>query len=167
MQQCAIRLLPEPEIAFSPWHKWDATASLMMRKRALPFSADLEWPGLYAWAAFSGTPPPGRLRLSSPPKEIVYIGEAKKPLRKRLNQFGRSFVNGSSGHEGATCLRRAMRGAPARLCFSYFSLSLPAEPEDFWQDIRHWSRPFLHYAERLLLWNYVRHWRRIPKANRT
>lgn len=159
-------MIDESEIVFSPWHPWNESLRRPLRKGELPYSPDLEWPGIYVWAQFL-TQPDASLQIEHPPQGILYIGESKKPLKKRIHQFAKSCSLGSSGHAGGRRTQTVLAQDPGDLYLCYFSLNLINEPHDFWQDVCHWSRPFLHYVERKLVWQYVRLWGQRPQCNNT
>ena len=159
-------MIQEPEVRFSCWQEWSESCRTELVKRCLPYSADLEWPGVYVWC-WSEDPPQEPRDMTHPPEQVMYIGEAKKPLRGRVNGFAKGFYLGSTAHSGGQRCAGLVASRPGRLYLSYYSLVLESEPSDFWHDIHHWSRPFLHFVERTAIWRYVRLWGDIPPGNRT
>jgi hypothetical protein len=159
-------MIKRPKLMFSAWHRWDTEMARGLPNKRLPFSDELEWPGIYVWAWFNESPN-DRLSLLKPPREILYVGEAKRPLRERLNQFSQSYFSSVKGHDGGLRVSKMTKQKDGNLYLSYFSLRMDNEPPDFFTDIYHWSRAFLHYAERVVIWQYVRCWGRRPDANNT
>jgi hypothetical protein len=155
-----VQLTPiyRPRVSFSPWAP---ARSIAISRRESALCS----PGIYVWGWFSAQPL-APLRLSVPPMEIVYIGEAKGPLWKRMRQFQNSFMGSSAAHAGGGRCRKRFEDDLGDLWVCWFSLPLP-DPGICQRDIHHWSRPFLHHVERTLIWQYVKRWGRKPFENRT
>ncbi len=158
-------MITEPDIQFSDWKQWDESCRQLLTQRALPYSLELEWPGIYVWAWAEKTPTAEKMDIRNPPESVIYVGEAKGSLRRRIRQFDKSYFCQSSGHDGGQRCRLITSPQKGALYLAYFSLN--TVPVEFWQDRHHWSRPFLHHVERTLIWNYVRLWHRRPDGNRT
>jgi len=159
-----VELMPlpitPPDVTFT---QWEAVNCLKFSKH----HSSLCWPGIYVWAWFPQSPSP-ILQLTAPPKEIIYIGEAKIPLWKRMGQFARSFAKPSSQHSGGGRCGKEFRDRQGELYASWFPLQPKKALPDFCKrDIHHWSRPFLHFVERTLIWHYVRQHGSKPFGNRT
>jgi hypothetical protein len=154
-----IREIPDPPpVVFSDWL---SGKSLDFTHRNL----ELSCPGIYVWAWFD-EPPSSRLALSSPPRQIVYIGEAKIPLRIRMRQFVKSFENPRPSHAGGGRCGALCRDKMGTLFASWFALRLKT-PESCRKQPDHWSRPFLHHIERALIWQYVQDFHEKPVGNAT
>ena len=159
-------MIKRPKLNFSDWIKWDRDVYEQLNTRQLPFSSDLEWPGIYVWAWFAEMPI-SKMSLNRPPKEILYIGESKRPLRNRIDQFSKGYFSNHRSHDGGRRCAEMTNGLKGNLYLCFAPVHLENEPDDFWEDIYHWSRAFLHFAERTVIWNYVKHWGKRPQANDT
>ena len=94
------------------------------------------------------------------PDNTVYIGRTwgAKGIRNRIRTFQRSAVTGLKGHAGGVTFHDVFNGDTSDL---FVSVHLPdgidTKPEIL--------RPYIAYAERRLIWEYVNAHGRLPACN--
>ena len=94
------------------------------------------------------------------PDNTIYIGRTwgAKGIRNRIRTFHRSAVTGLKGHAGGVTFHGVFSGDASDL---FVSVHLP-EGIDTKPEI---LRPYIAYAERRLIWEYVRLHGRLPVCN--
>ena len=94
------------------------------------------------------------------PDNTVYIGRTwgAKGIRNRIRTFHRSAVTGLKGHAGGVTFHGVFNGDASDL---FVSVHLP-EGIDSKPEI---LRPYIAYAERRLIWEFVRVHGRLPACN--
>lgn len=137
-----------PEIIFSEWHAWDDVKSIPHGNR----------PGLYIIARFEKKPS-GAAQAHT--REILYIGEThgkSQSISKRLQKFFKASQVGEMiyKHSGGNRFNRVMGNDLSNMYAAGFAPVL--EDERF-------LNPFIFYAERRLIWEYIAKWGTIPACN--
>ena len=146
MNQLPMREIIPNALRFSPWIPWS-------QRDAIKNSNN--YPGVYLLARFLDDAPK-RFNMFS--KEIVYVGETVgQTLQGRWYQFNRSAFQNKYGHSGGKTHRSEIGG-------SQRSLFVSALPVTFKNDI--FRKAYIRYVERLLLYDYVRHYGDFPTCNR-
>ncbi len=141
--------LPDTEInniQFSVWKAWSKRDSIKNSGK---------YPGIYLLAQFPDGPP-RKVNISS--KNIVYVGETVgQTLQGRWYQFDRSAFRGKFGHSGGKTYRIIIGRSSRSLFVSAFPVTYDTET---------FSKAYIRYVERLLLYHYVRKHGDFPKCNR-
>ncbi|MCP3887082.1 hypothetical protein ACM25O_17420 [Sulfitobacter pontiacus] len=94
------------------------------------------------------------------PENIVYIGRTwgTKGIRNRIRTFHRSAVTGQKGHAGGVTFHGVFDGDASDLLVSvHLPVGIDTRPEIL--------RPYIAYAERRLIWEFVRVHGRLPACN--
>lgn len=137
-----------PDIVFTEWYSWDDVKSIPHGNR----------PGLYIIARFDKKPE-GAAQPSV--REILYIGEThgkSQSISKRLTKFFKAAQIGQMVHKhsGGNRFNRVVGNDLSNIYAAGFAPSL--EDEQF-------LNPFIFYAERMLIWQYIIKWGVIPRCN--
>ena len=94
-------------------------------------------------------------------QEILYIGEThgdKQNIHSRLNTFFRAaqIGEGKVSHSGGNRFNRKLNGDLNNIYVAGFAPSI---------DHKEHVTPFICYAERKLIWEYVLKWGSLPRCN--
>ena len=114
--------------------------------------------GLYIIARFNKRPE----GIANPlAQEILYIGEthgAKQNIHSRLNTFFRAaqIGKGKVSHSGGNRFNRELGGNLKNIYVAGFVPPI---------DGKQYMTPYICYAERKLIWEYVLKWGNIPRCN--
>ena len=94
------------------------------------------------------------------PTNTVYIGRtwAAKGIRSRIRQFHRSASTGKKGHAGGVTFHGVFHGETSDL---WVSVHLPVGIDQAGQILH----PYISYAERRLIWEYVEVHGALPICN--
>mgnify|MGYP005991260625 CR=1 FL=1 len=162
--------IAEPGIEFSEWILWNPNEQPKTIIQDAGLTDSLQFPGIYLWACAEGKPT--AMSIDNPCREITYVGEAKKVLKKRIQQFARSCFFNSNSHQGGRQCGQHLKDSNLNLFLSACSFAIEDEngtplPRNVWEKPDHWLRPFLHFVERTIIWNYTKHWGQRPMCNRT
>lgn len=144
-----VLFLETPDIIFSEWYAWDDVKSI----------PNGNCPGLYIVARFEQKPD-GAAQPHA--QEVLYIGEThgkSQSIIKRLQKFFKASQVGEMihKHSGGNRFNRTLGGDLTNLYAAGFSPKI--EEEKF-------LNPYIFYAERKLLWEYMMKWGCIPVCNR-
>lgn len=91
-------------------------------------------------------------------KQIVYVGQTGAALKDRWRVFdGAATGSGQHSHSGGKTYFELYRAPDPRLFVAAFAVGSLAEP---------FRRTFILYAERRLLWKFVRRWGELPRCNK-
>lgn len=137
-----------PTIQFSEWYPWKDVKSIPNGER----------PGLYIIARFEQKPD-GAADPNA--KEILYIGEThgkSQSISKRLQKFFKASQIGDMvyKHSGGNRFNRLVGNDLTNLYAAAFAPQLADE---------RFLNPFIFYAERRLIWEYIVKWGAIPSCN--
>lgn len=91
---------------------------------------------------------------------LIYIGRTwgRKGIRNRIRAFHRSATTGKKGHAGGVTFYGKMGGNTDGLLVStHLADDISPAPEIL--------RPYISYAERRLIWEFVRDHGRLPLCN--
>lgn len=137
-----------PDIEFSEWHAWDDVKSIPHGKRT----------GLYIVARFDQKPT-GAAQPDA--KEVLYIGEThgkSQSIYKRLTKFFKAARIGEMihKHSGGNRFNRELGADLTNMYAAGFAPVL---------DDERFKNPFIFYAERKLIWDYITRWGTIPECN--
>ncbi len=133
-----------PEVVFSPWSPWNKRASLH-RANA---------PGVYLLAHWD-SPPPGPANPEA--REIIYVGETTRPLKKRWSEFHTSATTAEKAHSGGRTYHKIFAGHIENLYVAAFPVAGLGNVI---------GRLFCKYVERKLLLDYGLKWGIAPRVNR-
>ena len=137
-----------PDIVFSEWYAWNEVKKIPNGNHQ----------GLYIIAQFPSKPE----GIAQPDtKEILYIGETHGKsgnIHKRLNTFFKAAQKGQMihKHSGGNRFNRVVGCDVTNIYAAGFAPIL--ENEEF-------LNPFIFYAERKLIWEYVAKWGNMPRCN--
>lgn len=94
------------------------------------------------------------------PENLIYIGRTwgNGGIRKRIAAFNRSATSGLKGHAGGVTFN-GIFGVPSE------DLWVSTHVNEQLQDDPTLLHPYVAFAERLLIWNFVKENRRLPKCN--
>lgn len=140
--------LIEPDIIFSEWYSWDDVKNIPNGHRT----------GLYIIARFDEKP----IGPAQPDaKEIIYIGEThgkSQCISKRLQIFFKAAHIGEKihKHSGGNRFNRTIGKDLSNMYAAGFAPILENVEA---------INPFIFYAERKLIWDYVRRWQKMPICN--
>lgn len=138
--------LRTPDIIFSEWYAHNDI-------KRIPHG---ELTGLYIIARFDQKPI-GTADHNA--KEILYIGEThgkKQSIHKRLAKFFRAARSGVGNHSGGCRFNQEMKGDLNNI---YVAGYAPIVND------ANFLNPFIFYAERRLIWEYIIKWGAIPHCN--
>jgi hypothetical protein len=124
----------------SPWVSWSRRGEL----------EDLAYPGVYVIGTF-GRRPSAVVPLA---RGIVYVGQTRRTLRQRLDEFEMA-VKGASGHSGGHAYRSRVGHTLVRAFVAVLPVRLPG-----WQ-----TAAAIGLLEQYLLWAYTTRWRTAPRCN--
>lgn len=141
-------VIQAPDIIFSEWYAWDDVKSIPHGERT----------GLYIIARFDHRPE-GVADHNA--KEILYIGEThgkSQNIHKRLTKFFKAARVGDMihKHSGGNRFNRELGGDLSNIYVAGFA---PIIEDD------RYLNPFIFYAERKLIWNYIVAHGDIPSCN--
>ena len=115
---------------------------------------DAEFPGVYLLAQFADTPPDC---VDCTCKNVVYIGEScDQSIGKRLYQFNRSAFQSKDGHSAGWTYGTKLGDDGRTLFVSAFPVRIVEQVA---------CSAFVRFAERKLIWEYVRMWGALPVCN--
>lgn len=146
--RAGVTTIQTPDIVFSEWYAWDDIKSIPNGNRQ----------GLYIIARFDKKPE-GIANHNA--NEILYIGEThgkSQSIHKRLSKFFKAARVGDMihKHSGGNRFNRVVGSDLANMYAAGFAPKF--EKEEF-------LNPFIFYAERKLLWEYVAKWGNTPCCN--
>ncbi len=141
-------VIQPPDIQFSEWYSWDDVKNIPNSNRT----------GLYIIARFDDVPEGAADPLA---KEIIYIGEThggSQTISKRLTMFFKAarIGGGVHKHSGGNRFNRELGADLTNIYAAGFA------PEF---DDKRLLNPFIFYAERKLIWEYVVKHGTLPLSN--
>lgn len=138
------------KVKFLPWEKW-----INQRKLFKDKNYPTKYPGVYLLANSGKVP----TSVNPIPECICYIGETRRTLRKRLNDFHRSAFENKRGHSGGKTYGKNFlkKNVGKELYCSIY----PVKHKD--KQIRD---AHILYIERKLIWDYVKKWKELPACNK-
>lgn len=138
----------EPDIQFTEWYAWDDIKNI----------PDGDKRGVYIIARFDQKPEGHADPLD---ENILYIGEThgkSQSIYKRLNTFFKAAHVGDMihKHSGGNRFNRELNGDLTNVFVSAFTPNIQDD---------HYISPFILYAERRTIWQYVLKYGQIPRCN--
>ena len=123
---------------------------------ALELSEPLSWDRRNELAASAGV----YVIAKADPANTVYIGRTwgSKGVKQRIGTFNRSAVTGRKGHAGGVTYHHTFGPHTDDL---WVSVHIPTDVE-VRPEILH---PYIAYAERRFIWEFVDQYRRLPACN--